>query len=423
MAGSYYIPLPSPEVPQNALLNFAPVNNALDTYREQKNTDFRNSLAQKESDRQDQELGLRKQQFAQSSKMNALEYQTKVAQRSAGLAQMALGEKDPTRKAAIMQQMYGLDPEFTRSLAAHGVNPNDHDTVANFVIAQARGYQDPLDTQAKKLGLQKTQAEISKLNAEAANGGEAYGKTGAVFLNPQTGQYEAVQFGGRGQVKRTPLGGLTPSKGVGEVDTGLGTEIIDKATGQTVRTINKDVAGAASLKEQGEAQGKAILDLPRQIDNATLALKTIQDIRNHPGKKYGVGAAGVLPGIPGTQQRGFVNLVDQAKGQAFLQAFNSLRGGGQITEVEGSKATQALARLDRAQTQEDFDKALNDVEQIVNMGLTRAQHSASRTPSTPAGTMAAPQADHPLVSSPEDAMKLPSGTVFRTPDGRLKVRP
>lgn len=29
----------------------------------------------------------------------------------------------------------------------------------------------------------------------------------------------------------------------------------------------------------------------------------------------------------------------------------------------------------------------------------------------------------PTVSSPEEAMRLPSGTRFKTPDGRMKVRP
>jgi CheY-like chemotaxis protein len=114
--------------------------------------------------------------------------------------------------------------------------------------------------------------------------------------------------------------------------------------------------------------------------------------------------------------------VDQAKGQTFLQAFNSLRGGGQITEAEGNKATQALARLDRAQSQQDFDAALSDIEAVVTAGLSRSRKAATRTPNVGAGSAANGTA--PVqVSSPEEAMKLPSGTVFVTPDGRTKVRP
>lgn len=145
--------------------------------------------------------------------------------------------------------------------------------------------------------------------------------------------------------------------------------------GPPVASIPKDVAGAAAQREVGERQGQAAADLPRQEDNAALAIDTINQIRNHPGKRYGTGVAGVLPGIPGTDQRGFVALVDQAKGKTFLEAFNSLKGGGQITEAEGRKATEALARLDRAQTTQDFDKALDDLEVVINMGLQRSRRA------------------------------------------------
>jgi hypothetical protein len=88
--------------------------------------------------------------------------------------------------------------------------------------------------------------------------------------------------------------------------------------------------------------------------------------------------------VPGTQARGFANFVDQAKGQVFLEAFNSLRGGGQITEAEGAKATQALSRLDRYQGTEDFDMALNDLEDVIRAGLERARIKAGEGVSQPA---------------------------------------
>lgn len=140
-------------------------------------------------------------------------------------------------------------------------------------------------------------------------------------------------------------------------------------------------------KTKAEARAKAEIDLPRIVDNASLALKTIEQIKAHPGRATGTGAIGlVAPSIPGTQARGFANLVDQAKGKVFLEAFNSLRGGGQITEAEGAKATQALARLDRAQSQGDFDSALADLGEVVNLGLQRAHISAGLRPARPQDT-------------------------------------
>jgi len=375
-------------------INLEPVNNALDSIIQQNARNRQFGMQQQQIDAQTAE---RSYQHGRDAKQDAVQHVQMYGKQATAVDQM----QGPQRAAA-----------WNSILARHGttgLTPEELDPVTGpkLMAAQAGQYVDPLDRQTKELGIQKTQAEINKLNTEAANGGEAYGKTGAIFLNPETNRYEAVQFGGRGQVKRTDLGGLTPSRGVSEVDTGTGTQIIDKGTGAPVRTIDKDVAGAASLREQGAAQGKALADVPRQVDNAQLALDTIKAIRSHPGRKYGLGVYGVVPGIPGTEQRGFVNLVDQAKGQVFLQAFNSLRGGGQITEAEGSKATQALARLDRAQSQQDFDKALDDLQSVIESGLRRAETTATRQPALP-GQGAASQ--------------IPSGNYVWTPDGGLKPR-
>ena len=124
---------------------------------------------------------------------------------------------------------------------------------------------------------------------------------------------------------------------------------------------------------QGQQQGEAAFSLDATLGKTQQALDTIRQIREHPGKQYGLGVMGVIPGIPGTAQRGFVSLVDQAKGQSFLQAFEALKGGGAITEREGAAATAAIARLDRAQSPADFDRALSDLEGIITRGMDVAR--------------------------------------------------
>jgi outer membrane protein TolC len=84
----------------------------------------------------------------------------------------------------------------------------------------------------------------------------------------------------------------------------------------------------------------------------------------------------MLPDIPGTDTRGFAALVDQVKGQNFMTAFQSLKGAGAITEAEGSKAERAQARLDRAQSEKDFDVALKDLKEVVVAGMERARQKA-----------------------------------------------
>jgi hypothetical protein len=201
---------------------------------------------------------------------------------------------------------------------------------------------------------------------------DQYAKAGAIFQGKDGGYY-TLRLAGDGTQKLEPVGeGMTPARGTYNV----GDEIVDKGSGMPVRNVGPAIAGEAAAKQRGEAQGTAQADIPRIEANAERALKTIQQIRSHPGKQYGVGLTAASGYLPQTSMRGFKNLVDQAKGQTFLEAFNSLRGGGQITEAEGAKATQALARLDTAQSQEDFDAALKDLEDVVVTGLHVARRKA-----------------------------------------------
>lgn len=194
--------------------------------------------------------------------------------------------------------------------------------------------------------------------------------------------------------------------------------------------LSKDYRKAYD-KEMGESQAKATIDLPRIQDNSMLALKTIQDIKDHPGRSTGTGTAGmVLPYIPGSDARGFANLVDQAKGKVFLEAFNSLRGGGAITDAEGAKATQALARLDRAQSDSDFNAALSDLEDVITLGSSRAERMARGQYSTPAQRQPAVnnqtvtgKADHGSLEAAQRSQNTTTGVIHPMAIQRLKSNP
>jgi len=72
--------------------------------------------------------------------------------------------------------------------------------------------------------------------------------------------------------------------------------------------------------------------------------------------------------------------IDQLKGQAFLQAYNNLKGAGQITEIEGTKAENATARLNQAQNKEDFVKALQDLKEVITSAKSRAEKQTEGAP-------------------------------------------
>lgn len=166
---------------------------------------------------------------------------------------------------------------------------------------------------------------------------------------------------------------------------GGGKVVFNRATGQYEQATSaaEEAAGASQIagataagKVTGESAAQAQVDLPRMQDNAQQALKTLSDFEKHPGFRYVFGAPSIAPTIPGTSQAGALAYYDQIKGKTFLEAFNSLKGAGQITEIEGQKATDAIARLNRSQRPEDAKAAINDLRQVIQDGLARAQKKA-----------------------------------------------
>jgi hypothetical protein len=123
----------------------------------------------------------------------------------------------------------------------------------------------------------------------------------------------------------------------------------------------------------GTGQGKAVVAAPEAIATAQRTLTQIQNLKDDPGLWWSTGNMGWTPNWPGNPQAGTISRIEQLQGAAFLEAFESLKGGGQITEVEGTKATNAIARLQRSQSYEEFVQALTELEEVVQIGLERAQ--------------------------------------------------
>lgn len=177
-----------------------------------------------------------------------------------------------------------------------------------------------------------------------------------------------------------------PTPWIGMIGGGLGVvpRVGGKGGAPTMLTTPEQEAAAAAAaaaeearqKQAAEALAKAKADLPRIEQNTTEAIKVITDLKNHPGLKYITGLSSKLPIVPGTAQAGADALAEQVQGQTFLRAYETLKGGGQITEVEGKKAEAAVARLKRTQNTEDYVAALGDLQDVLNKGIQRARKSA-----------------------------------------------
>ena len=380
---NYFVPLAQQTPGQG--INLEPVNAALDSIMQQNNQNRQFGLQQRASDRADQQFAFEQGQAKQASDRQNVEL---FGKRATAIDQ-AFPVGDP-RRAPVYQNLISTHQKMFpgQTLTEEELDPV---TGPKLMAAQAGMYLDPRDSQAKDLALQETRAKINKLNVEAQNGGEAYGKTGAIFLNPETGRYEAVQFGGRGQVKRTELGGLTPSKGVETV----GDQLIDKATGQPIRNVGANIAAGKSAAVQGEAQGKAAINLPLAENSAQRMIGAIDTLLTpNSGLDRVTGTVyGRLPEWTNTSEeaKNAQSQIDYINGNTFLQAYNDLRGAGAITEKEGEAAQAAYNRL-RAQQlgTESYKKALaefrSEVVKLRDIARDRARGGSPATSQPEAST-------------------------------------
>lgn len=168
----------------------------------------------------------------------------------------------------------------------------------------------------------------------------------------------------------------------------------DPTTGERIMPITLDAIGQArvvaakeSAKTTAKAQAENAMELPKAEASAQQMLDLLDSIEKHPGKTRAVGAyvGNVSPLMLGPDAVDFQRQLEQLQGKLFLEAYQSLRGGGQITEIEGAKAEAAMANMSRAQSEDQFNKALRDLREVVNAGRERARKGAGASPQAAVG--------------------------------------
>lgn len=300
------------------------------------------------------------------------------------------------RRANQMQDMQlqqgnmQLQQERMRMEAARKSMADEETAKANlsqYLQAMPDGPQKQQVVQAVQMGVPLSKV-WEKLNPELkAPEGMKYGAGGALEEIPgYVSMKSRIAAAGRNPAPATPY--YSP------VQTAQGVMAFNARTGrmEPVQVGGQNVVGAqadpalqgsiASAKEFGkttaEDKAKGITDAPRVIANAEEALRLADELLKHPGFTQAVGTSSMLgvQKIPGTNAKDFMNRLDQIKGGAFLEAFNTLKGGGQITEVEGKKATDAIARMDNATSEAEFKNAVRDYQNVIRNGMNRAKMRA-----------------------------------------------
>ena len=281
----------------------------------------------------------------------------------------AAAQAETERQASQVEWLRQNAPQYAGLVENGFMAPTD---VGRQLTAQSEPAQDPAAIAEYKFyaneEMKAGRPPVSFLDWKQGGGAAkpiSYGVT------PIWGQFDdgttgyGVQ-GSDGSFKRVDTGGMTP---------------LDP------RTLASEKAAGSAF---GKGQGGAVLDLPQAQWTADETIKEIDALMVHPGidEQFGgfLNSNQVLPAFPGTYKADFQTRLSQAQGRTFLQAYEMLRGGGQITEVEGKKAEQAMARLSTSQTKAAFLEALRDFKDAVRAGLDKLQQQATMSPFPPATT-------------------------------------
>lgn len=285
----------------------------------------------------------------------------------------------------------GADVSYLMQLAANPWLTQEQRAVVAAELQQAT--RQPETQFVKGIGL------IDSQTGRVINdfGGAAGGTDGTEYgLQPQYGVDDQgnpviIQIGKDGTATRTALPeGVTFQKEPIRIDGGTEWILLDPISRQPVGRIPKQLREAAAETAGGRIEGEnaanAASNLSGNLAQADQSIALIDSIISDPAL---AGITGMVQGRlpPMTQAGTDLNVkIKQLQGKAFLEAFESLKGGGAITEREGVAATEAMARLDRAQSTAEYVAALTELRNIMQTGAERARASAGQSGTTPAAT-------------------------------------
>jgi hypothetical protein len=273
--------------------------------------------------------------------------------------------------------------------------------VANALLQQQMQANDPM----ARIELERAQLELQQMRDGGGEGVPDAVRSRLMLaqeagLQPGTPEYQS--YVATGQLP-TPGGGsefgLNPVYGtdadgnvvvmqLGKDGTAVATRLPEGVTPDlAVKTAEQERG-----KIEGQAAGQAITGASSAVAKADITLDLINQIKTDPTLPSitGIVQGNIPAGTPlvgGGQAGADLNVkIEQLKGRVFLEAFESLKGAGQITEREGAAAQAALARLDRAQSPDAYQQALAELETIVRTARDRAQLRAAEASGQPVAT-------------------------------------
>jgi hypothetical protein len=206
------------------------------------------------------------------------------------------------------------------------------------------------------------------------------------FIKDADGKVKVVQFSSTGEQKVSDLPeGFKLAKGVEKIDAGTHFELRDAITNELLGTVDKNVGAVEAEKQAGKMSAEAVAELPATLARSNDAVQLIDEIIN----------SGEIPNILGDLQgrvtprtvgaravigQGGIDVlqkISRLQGSVFLEAFQRLKGGGQITEIEGAKAEASMIDLNnRFVSPNAYISELRNLKSVILEGMQRARNKA-----------------------------------------------
>jgi len=270
---------------------------------------------------------------------------------SSNLRPFGIGS-DINTKNIIQQQ------ELQNKLAYAGPTASA-ETLAK-IVSDSEGKFGPLDPTVKATILA---GRLPVTGTVPTTAGASVGAPAGAVAPVATGAAGASVGAPAGAVAPVATGAAGAPASAGAAGTFPGQREIDQKTkAAAAEVIGTDMGKVKATQPQVESQADQLIT---QVENL-FKIGDGKAFRDTVGfKGAGLGFGLLEKPIAGTKEADFISAFNQIKGETFRQAFESLRGGGQITEKEGAAATDALNRMQLSQSENEFKKASKEFNENV----------------------------------------------------------